>query len=123
MLVEGGGGLKGYAILRSEVKWGLTMVFVMELVTQADDEDAFDRLISGITAHALTMGADAVSIVATPAWTWTDRLLSRGFLKAPDMLLPRRIRLTMKPLVSSILPGELLDQGRWMLSWGDTFYV
>jgi len=123
MVVEGAGGLQAYAVLRTEKKWGLTMVFVMELVVPDTDNEAFDRLISGITSFALTMAADAVSLVATSACPWRDSLMSKGFLKAPGMLLPRNIKLTMKPLMPGVQLRELLDMGRWRISWGDTFYL
>ncbi len=123
MAVQGPAGLEGYAILRTKMKWGLTIVFVMELVVPHQDSDAFDRLVSGITYFALSMGADAVSLVAGPACTWADSLMAKGFLKAPAMLLPRKIRLTMKPLIPGVQLHEMMDPGVWMVSWGDTLYI
>lgn len=123
MVVQGHRGLQAYAILRSERKWGLTIVFVMELVVPDNDDENFERLISGIRSFALTMGADAISLVATSSCSWRESLLSKGFLKAPEILLPRRIKLTMKPLLPGIQLREFLGTGRWRISWGDTFYL
>ena len=115
--------LDGFLIFRVEEKWGVKVVFIMDIVIPYNNVEGFDKLLGGVVDFALNAKADAITAMGVRDDMWTARLVSKGFIKVPQMFLPRVVGMTLKPLKDKPILEKAMDINNWYLSWGDTHYV
>ena len=118
MTIRDGARLAGIGIISTERRFGLESGLLMDIVVEAGRPDVTDAMIEAAEIRASLRGQRFLSSL-----TFCDvTLRKRGFRLLPGSLLPREFHLAMRQFGAFAAP-DMLDAGKWFVSWGDTDVV
>ena len=111
--------LIAYFITHLKKKFGLKILFVMELVIRKDSQNVCRHIISSLDRLANDYCADAVSMFLQRNNPNYRLFLRSGFIPVPQALFPQDIFFSAKSLSQKIHDNYVTDTNNWYLSWGD----
>jgi hypothetical protein len=111
--------LCGCLITHTAEKFGIKIVFVMELIAEKDDPGVCQVLLDELNHIARMQGAAAVSLFFLPGNPNHTLYLKNGYLPVPRRLFPQDIFFGARVNSPDIDPVYTKDRRNWYISWGD----
>lgn len=115
-----GNNYVGYFITKLENKYGLNILFIMEIVIQNDDKIIMSYAIDFITHQAKTMNADIISLLALKNHPNYLLFIRKGFFPIPEKLFPNEIYFCAMLNCEDINITSIKNRNIWYITWGDT---
>jgi GNAT superfamily N-acetyltransferase len=117
--VERDGDLAGYAVLKEENRFGLSLGFVVDLLTIADDPALDAGLIGEAVRYFERAGIDIVGCLMLEHTPYARALRANGFIQVPARLFPQEVNCSVRPQSGDIPADFIIDPRNWYITWGD----
>jgi hypothetical protein len=114
-----GAKLCGCIITHIAEKFGVKIIYVMEILTENDDSAVCQVLLEELNSIAMRQGAAAISLLLLPDNPNRSLFLKNGYLPVPRRLFPQDIYFGARVNSPDIDPGYARDMKNWYISWGD----
>lgn len=111
--------LKGYIVLKIEIRYGLRIGLIIDILTVPSKLKYEDYLINYSIFYFKKKNVDIISAIMLPHSRYFASLIHNKFLKMIKLLLPEKI------FFGARLNNDMLDmqfiknQKNWYLTWGD----
>lgn len=109
----------GCIITHTTEKFGMKILFVMELIAEKDDAVVCQVMLDELTRIARMKGAAAISLLIPSGNPNRFIYLKNGYLPIPRRLFPQDIFWCAKVNSPDIDPKYARDRKNWYISWGD----
>jgi hypothetical protein len=110
---------RGYVITHTAEKFGMKILFVMELVAEKDDPAVCSVLLDELNHIAQREGCSAISCLVTPDDHNRSMYIREGFFPVPQFLFPQDIFWCAKVISPDVDRVYVRDKKNWYISWGD----
>jgi hypothetical protein len=111
--------LCGCIITRIGEKFGVKIIYVMEILAENDDPAVTQLLLDELNSIAIRQGAAAISLLFLPDNPNRSLYLKNGYLPVPRRLFPQDIFFGARVNSPDIDPKYARDMKNWYISWGD----
>lgn len=109
----------GYAITHTADKFGIKIMFVMELIAERDDAVICQVLLNGLERIAQQKKASVISMLLPSGTVNRMMYLRNGYLPVPRCLFPQDIYWGARVLSPALEPSYVREKRNWHISWGD----
>jgi hypothetical protein len=114
-----GENLCGCIITHMAEKFGVKIIYVMEILAEYDDPAVCQILLDELNSIATRQGAAAVSLLFLPDNPNRSLYLKNGYWPVPRRLFPQDIFFGARVNSPDIDPKYARDMTNWYISWGD----
>jgi hypothetical protein len=119
LVIENGDTLLGYCILRVQELAGLQVGFIADLLVHPEEKYGADALLEAAVKQAELQGCVMVNCMMLKHIPYLVALKRRGFILAPDFVLPQEIHLGVRNNGSNHPDSYLQNSTNWYITWGD----
>lgn len=115
--------LKGYIILKTEVRYGLRIGLIIDLLTVPSQFNYENYLINYSIFYFKKKRADIITIIMFPHSRYFEALIHNKFIKMIKFLFPEEIHFGVRKNDNKIDFKLFKNPTNWYLTWGDTDVV
>lgn len=112
--------LLGYFISKLKYKFGMNILFIMEIVIKDDDRKIMSYVIDYISHQARMMGADILSMLVLNNHPHYSLFIRKGFLPVPEVFFPEEIYFCAMCNSVDIKETSIKNRNNWYITWGDS---
>ena len=109
----------GFVIFYIEERFGLRMMYIMELIVKEDNRSIYQTLLNATLKQARKKKIHLISILSLESNPHHSLLRKNGYVSLPRKLLPQKLYFGARINNSDIDHNILYDKKNWYVSWGD----
>jgi len=119
LTVERESKIVGYAVLKTEEKFGLKVGFIVDLLTIPDEPVIASGLISVAVKHFREERLDMVGCLMLEHTPYAESLRKNGFVIVPQKLFPQELYLGVRRHTDEYSEQFITNPENWFITWGD----
>jgi len=115
--------LKGYIVLKIELRFDLTIGLIVDIITDASNIIFQHYLIKYAILYFKKKKVDIISVIMFPHWRYYKSLIRNKFVKITKILFPEEVYFGVRKNSETIDFQLIKNPKNWYLTWGDTDVV
>ena len=116
---DSSGELVGQFVTYTSEKFGLKIIYVMEMMAARDSRDVYRKMLSQLDELAKELAVDAISLLVMRNNPNYFFFVKNGFLPVPSRFHPQDIYFAARINSEDIDSVFVKNHANWYISWGD----